>query len=101
MDSPAANHLDIFDIYGRYCDIMSGAYATRNLVDELQKARFTREALNQLMKLVDSSLHIRATIFEEVYKLKLRLNLETSLSSRVSMILSSSFSEKMDKRTSL
>lgn len=85
MDSPAANHLDIFDIYGRYCDIMSGAYATRNLVDELQKARFTREALNQLMKLVDSSLHIR----------------QTSLSSRVSMILSSSFSEKMDKRTSL
>ncbi|XP_015063647.1 DCN1-like protein 2 [Solanum pennellii] len=80
MDSPAANHLDIFDIYGRYCDIMSGAYATRNLVDELQKARFTREALNQLMKLVDSSLHIRATIFEEVYKLKLRLNLEADFS---------------------
>ncbi|KAL3378728.1 hypothetical protein AABB24_004577 [Solanum stoloniferum] len=80
MDSPAANHLDIFDIYSRYCDIMSGAYATRNLVDELQKARFTREALNQLTKLVDSSLHIRATIFEEVYKLKLRLNLEADFS---------------------
>uniref|UniRef100_A0A0V0I0C2 Defective in cullin neddylation protein n=1 Tax=Solanum chacoense TaxID=4108 RepID=A0A0V0I0C2_SOLCH len=59
---------------------MSGAYATRNLVDELQKARFTREALNQLTKLVDSSLHIRATIFEEVYKLKLRLNLEADFS---------------------
>ncbi|CAN4079385.1 unnamed protein product [Withania somnifera] len=55
---------------------MSGAYATRNVEDELQKARFSREALNQLMKLVESSLHIRATIFEEVYKLKLRLNLE-------------------------
>lgn len=80
MDSPAANHLDIFDIYSRYCDIMSGAYATRNLVDELQKARFTREALNQLTKFVDSSLHIRATIFEEVYKLKLQLNLEADFS---------------------
>lgn len=80
MDSPAPTHLDIFDIYGRYCDIMSGAYAARNLQDELQKARFTREALNQLMKLVDSSLHIRETIFEEVYKLKSRLNLEADFS---------------------
>lgn len=80
MDSSTANRLDMFDIYRRYCDIMSGAYATRNLEDELQKARFSREALNQLMKLVESSLHIRATIFEEVYKLKLRLNLEADFS---------------------
>lgn len=80
MDSPAANHLDMFDIYRRYCDIMSGAYATRNLEDELQRGRFSREALNQLLKLVDSSLHIRETIFEEVYKLKLRLNLEADFS---------------------
>lgn len=59
---------------------MSGAYATRNVEDELQKARFSREALNQLMKLVESSLHIRPTIFEEVFKLKLRLNLEADFS---------------------
>lgn len=59
---------------------MSGAYATRNVEDELQKARYSREALNQLMKLVESSLHIRATIFEEVFKLKLRLNLEADFS---------------------
>ncbi|KAM3253084.1 defective in cullin neddylation protein AAR3 isoform X1 [Capsicum annuum] len=80
MDSTTVNYLDMFDIYCRYCDIMSGAYATRNLEDDLQKVRYSKEALNQLMKLVKSSLHIRATIFEEVYKLKLRLNLEADFS---------------------
>ncbi|MCD9644263.1 hypothetical protein HAX54_032444 [Datura stramonium] len=80
MDSPSATYLDMFDIYRRYCDIMSGAHATRNLEDELQKARFSKEALNQLMKLVESNLHIRAAIFEEVYKLMLRLNLEADFS---------------------
>ncbi|XP_009628769.1 defective in cullin neddylation protein AAR3 [Nicotiana tabacum] len=80
MDSPAVNHLDIFDIYRRYCDIMSGTYAAGSVEDELQKARFSKEALNQLMKFVESSLHIRAAIFEEVYKLMLRLNLEADFS---------------------
>ncbi|XP_016454087.1 defective in cullin neddylation protein AAR3 isoform X1 [Nicotiana tabacum] len=89
MDSPAVNHLDIFDIYRRYCEIMSGTYAAGSGEDDLQKARFSREALNQLMKFVESSLHIRhvfvfihgrPAIFEEVYKLMLRLNLEADFS---------------------
>lgn len=38
---------------------MSGTYAAGSVEDELQKARFSKEALNQLMKFVESSLHIR------------------------------------------
>ncbi|XP_060193761.1 defective in cullin neddylation protein AAR3 [Lycium barbarum] len=72
--------MDMFHIYRQYCDIMSGAYAIGSQENEMQKARFSREALNQLMKLVESSLHKREIIFEEVYKLMLQLNLEADFS---------------------
>ncbi|GAB4831659.1 hypothetical protein Ancab_005671 [Ancistrocladus abbreviatus] len=70
---------DIFDIYGRYCDIKSGsAYPCRDADympnDVSEKGRFMREALAQLSSLVDSMMNRRDSLFEDLFKLMSQLN---------------------------
>ncbi|KAF5735545.1 hypothetical protein HS088_TW15G01052 [Tripterygium wilfordii] len=78
MDVRASNRIDVFEIYKRFCDIRSGkeymseGYGQDN---ELQKAKFTREALAELFKSVQSTVDTRITIFDELSKLMSRLNL--------------------------
>ncbi|XP_043703221.1 defective in cullin neddylation protein AAR3-like isoform X3 [Telopea speciosissima] len=65
MDSSNLNQFDIFDIYQKYCvDITS-----RN------KHASSREALAQLLKLVESGVQKRNLIFVDLFKLMARLNL--------------------------
>lgn len=79
MDSSAFNRVDIFDIYTRYCDITSRAYACRENSyspdEEPQKSKFSREALAQLLILVERRVHKRMSIFDEIVKLMSRLDL--------------------------
>ncbi|KAI5665651.1 hypothetical protein M9H77_15504 [Catharanthus roseus] len=75
----ALPRFDIFAIYGQYCDITSAAYThgSEGCIsnEESHNGRFSREALNQLLKLVESRLHLRISMLEEIYKLMLRLEL--------------------------
>ncbi|XP_052196995.1 defective in cullin neddylation protein AAR3 isoform X2 [Diospyros lotus] len=78
MDTPGSNQLDILEIYSRYCGITSSRYAYGEEGyspdgGELQKG--TREALNQLLKLMESRMHARTLIFDEILKLMSRLDL--------------------------
>ncbi|TXG57563.1 hypothetical protein EZV62_015392 [Acer yangbiense] len=81
MDSPSiSNHFDIFEIYHRYCEIRSQNADVRKEEsyrkgDESQKAKFSREALAELLKFVDSTVHTRNSVFDELFKLMSRLNL--------------------------
>ncbi|KAK9272634.1 hypothetical protein L1049_003010 [Liquidambar formosana] len=81
MDSSGSNRFDIFDIYRRYCaDIVSGnAYACGEegykRDEESQRAKFSREALAQLLKLVQSRVYTRISIFDEIFELMSRLDL--------------------------
>lgn len=77
---PSADRLDIFDIYSRFCDIKSGIACARvekglRRDDESETAKFSREALAQLLKYVESRLPTRDSIFNELLKLMSRLNL--------------------------
>lgn len=80
----APTRFDIFEIYCQFCDITSAAYSRGSegciSNEESQHARFSREALNQLLKLVESRLHARISILEEIYKLMLRLDLMADFS---------------------
>ncbi|KAK6129256.1 hypothetical protein DH2020_036965 [Rehmannia glutinosa] len=79
---------DIFQIYRQYCgtipDITSRAIANEGEGygpdEELQKARVSREALAQLLKVVESKISARVSILEEVYKLMSRLDLMAEFS---------------------
>lgn len=79
MDFSASNRFDIFEIYRRYCEATSGAFACGEdgyRQDEVsQKSEMSREALSQLLKFVESKMHARVQIFDEVSKLMARLNL--------------------------
>ncbi|XAR51725.1 hypothetical protein NMG60_11006438 [Bertholletia excelsa] len=79
MDSPAPIHFDIFEIYRRYCDITSGLCAFGEdgcrQDGQPQKNKFSREALNQLLKLAQARLQSRVSIFDEIFKLMSRLDL--------------------------
>ncbi|XP_030447861.1 defective in cullin neddylation protein AAR3 [Syzygium oleosum] len=77
---PSSNHLDIFDIYSRFCDIKSGIACARaekcmGRDDESETTKLSREALAQLLKFVESRLPSRDSIFNELFKLMSRLNL--------------------------
>ncbi|XP_052196994.1 defective in cullin neddylation protein AAR3 isoform X1 [Diospyros lotus] len=83
MDTPGSNQLDILEIYSRYCGITSSRYAYGEEGyspdgGELQKG--TREALNQLLKLMESRMHARTLIFDEILKLMSRLDLMVDFS---------------------
>lgn len=77
MDS--SNRLDIFEIYRRYCDITSDVYASEGdgyrQANESMKAKLARDALSQLLELVESRAHKRMSILEETSVLMSRLNL--------------------------
>ncbi|KAL5739070.1 hypothetical protein ACOSQ2_028250 [Xanthoceras sorbifolium] len=81
MDSSMiSNRFDIFEIYRRYCEIRShNADVCKEegyrQGDESQKAKFSREALAELLKFVDSTVHTRISVFDELFKLMSRLNL--------------------------
>nr|XP_027075450.1 uncharacterized protein LOC113699348 isoform X4 [Coffea arabica] len=70
---------DIFEIYGQYCAIMSRPYDSGSegclSNEEYQNGRYSRNALTQLSKLVDSRSQTRFSVFEEIYKLMMRLDL--------------------------
>ncbi|GKU97197.1 hypothetical protein SLEP1_g10370 [Rubroshorea leprosula] len=83
MGSSAPHQVDIFEVYRRYCDIRS---ASKRLCiggdrqdDELKEASFPRDALNCLLKLVDSNLHLWTSIFSELLRLMSRLDFMVDL----------------------
>ncbi|XP_073155723.1 defective in cullin neddylation protein AAR3 isoform X2 [Henckelia pumila] len=84
MDSILPTSFDIFEIYRQYCDITSGmpsAVGDCCMPDEEpQKMRFIREALSQLLEVVESKSNTRVTIIEEAYKLMLGIGLMADLS---------------------
>ncbi|KAK6155084.1 hypothetical protein DH2020_009332 [Rehmannia glutinosa] len=61
---------DIFQIYRQYCDIMSRAIANEGEGygpdEELQKARVSREALAQLLKVVESKISARKNAVQKL-----------------------------------
>ncbi|KAI3726105.1 hypothetical protein L1987_65902 [Smallanthus sonchifolius] len=80
MDSPSlSNQFDIFQIYRRYCEIISEVYASEGDVyrhaNESMKAKLAREALSHLLELVESRVYKRMSIFEELSVLMSKLNL--------------------------
>lgn len=84
MDPPGSAPFDIFEIYRRYCDIRRGngyghgeGYRQN---DESQVATYSKEALTQLLNLVESKLHARISFFDEIGKLMSRLDLVVDFS---------------------
>ncbi|CAH1450066.1 unnamed protein product [Lactuca virosa] len=80
MDSSSvSNRLDIFEIYRRYCEITSEAYAFGEdgykPVNESKKSELYRDALSQLLQVVESRLDKRMPILEEIPMLMSRLDL--------------------------
>ncbi|XP_022750661.1 uncharacterized protein LOC111299626 [Durio zibethinus] len=85
MNSLGPNWFDIFEIYRRFCELRIGnAYVCGEegyqQDEESQRAKFSRDALNQLLKMMDSRLHTRNAIFDEVLKLMLQLDLVVDFS---------------------
>ncbi|XP_023740364.1 defective in cullin neddylation protein AAR3 [Lactuca sativa] len=80
MDSSSfSNRLDIFEIYRRYCEITSEAYAFGEdgyrPFNESKKSKLYRDALSQLLQLVESRVDKRMPILEEIPMLMSRLDL--------------------------
>lgn len=85
MDSSGSRGFDVFEIYRSYCDIISGnAYICVEEGcqgdEELQRAKFLREGLAQLLKLVESRVYTGVSIFDELLRLMLRLDLTVDFS---------------------
>ncbi|CAI9758661.1 unnamed protein product [Fraxinus pennsylvanica] len=84
MDSSFGTSFNIFKIYRQYCDIMSAVHPSVGESyrpdDESQKLRFSREALAQLLTVVESSVNTRVSILEEAYKLMSTLDLMADFS---------------------
>ena len=84
MDSPSSSGIDIFEIYRRFCDIKSGNAFIHGdegyrQDSDSQRAKLSREALAQLLKLVESRVCTGLTIFDELSSLMSRLNLMVDL----------------------
>ncbi|XP_022774492.1 uncharacterized protein LOC111316696 isoform X2 [Durio zibethinus] len=80
MDSLGPSRFDIFEIYWRFCELRTGnAYVCGEegyrQDDESQRSKLSREALNQLLKMVESRMITRTAIFDELLKLMLQLDL--------------------------
>ncbi|XP_022739291.1 uncharacterized protein LOC111291681 isoform X2 [Durio zibethinus] len=80
MDSWGPNRFDIFEIYSQFSELRTGkAYGCGEegyrQDDESQRAKFSRDALNQLLKIVELRMHTRTAIFDELLKLMLQLDL--------------------------
>ncbi|GAA0148734.1 ubiquitin-protein ligase [Lithospermum erythrorhizon] len=84
MNASFPIQFDIYQIYRRFCGIVSGENASGNegymWDDESPKARFSREALSQLLKSVETMFHPRVLLFEEIYNLMSRLNVMVDFS---------------------
>ncbi|XP_057963092.1 defective in cullin neddylation protein AAR3 [Malania oleifera] len=85
MDWSGSIRFDVFEIYRRYCDIIVDSACNYgkegyNLEDELQRAKLSREALTQFLKLVDSKMPKRTLIFDELVKLMSKLDLTVDFS---------------------
>lgn len=85
MDPSCPNRFDIFEIYRRYCDIISSNAHSCGEEDyscdgESQKGKFSREALTELLKAVESMIYSRNWILDELQKLMSRLNLTADFS---------------------
>ncbi|KAA3464373.1 DCN1-like protein 3 isoform X1 [Gossypium australe] len=79
MDSLGPNRFDIFEIYRRFCELRTGYEHVCDVEgyrqgEESQGAKFTRDALNQLLKMVENA------IFDELLKLMLQLDLMVDFS---------------------
>ncbi|XP_044504351.1 defective in cullin neddylation protein AAR3-like [Mangifera indica] len=86
MDSiSVGSGFNILEIYRRYCDIKSqtvNVYGDKGYRqdEEFLKANFSREALSELLNLVESAVHTGISVFEELYKLMSQLNLMADFS---------------------
>ncbi|XP_004304303.1 PREDICTED: defective in cullin neddylation protein 1 [Fragaria vesca subsp. vesca] len=82
MDPSGSASFDIYEIYCRYCDIRNGnGYGEGyGQIDESQVVRYTKEALTQLLNLVESKLSARVSIFDEIGKLMSQLDLVVDFS---------------------
>ncbi|OMP05938.1 hypothetical protein COLO4_08441 [Corchorus olitorius] len=83
MDSLGPSQFDIFEIYRRFCELRNvyvcGEEGYRQ-DEESQRAKFSRDALNQLLKMVESRMHTRTAIFDELLKLMSQLDLMVDFS---------------------
>ncbi|KAJ0245407.1 Defective in cullin neddylation protein [Hirschfeldia incana] len=85
MDSsPVSGRLDIFEIYRRFCEIRSSQGLCNNIYkppyEESQRANYLKEALTQLLTLVENKFQARISIFDELFKLMSRLDLMVDFS---------------------
>lgn len=84
MDPTVSTRFDIFEIYRRYCDVRTvngyGHGDDYRGSNESQMTKYSREALIQLLNLVQLKLHPRISIFDEVFKLMSRLDLVVDFS---------------------
>ncbi|GMJ09299.1 antiauxin-resistant 3 [Hibiscus trionum] len=85
MDSLAPNRFDIFEIYRRFCELRTGyghvcGEECYRQDEESQRAKFSRDALNQLLKMVESRMQTRNAVFDELLKLMLHLDLMVDFS---------------------
>ncbi|XVE68153.1 hypothetical protein DITRI_Ditri09bG0046200 [Diplodiscus trichospermus] len=85
MDSLGPNRFDIFEIYRRFCELRSGnAYVCGEEGyppdEESQRAKFLRDAMNQLSKSVESRIPSRTMILDELLKLMSQLDLMADFS---------------------
>ncbi|KAK1383612.1 Defective in cullin neddylation protein [Heracleum sosnowskyi] len=82
MDVLRSNQFDIFMIYRRFCDIKAGTSEKDNYRrnDESQKNEYSKLALTQLLNSVESQLHPRMSIIDELFKLMTRVDLTVDYS---------------------
>ncbi|KAG6656347.1 hypothetical protein CIPAW_04G016600 [Carya illinoinensis] len=85
MDSSGSNHFDIIEIYRRYCDIRSRCIYVSGREgykedDESLMSNISRDAMTQLLKLVESRVDTGISIFDELVILISRLVLMVDFS---------------------
>ncbi|WZY78998.1 hypothetical protein YC2023_025382 [Brassica napus] len=86
MDSsPVSGRLDIFEIYRRFCEIRSSQGLCNNIYKppyeaSSPRANYLKEALTQLLTLVENKFQARNSIFDELFKLMSRLDLMVDFS---------------------
>ncbi|KAG4173614.1 hypothetical protein ERO13_A11G069700v2 [Gossypium hirsutum] len=85
MDSLGPNRFDIFEIYRQFCELRRGdTYVCGEegyrQDEESQRAKYSRDRLNHLLKMVESRMHTRTAIFDELHKLMLQLDLTVDFS---------------------
>ncbi|XP_013666616.2 defective in cullin neddylation protein AAR3 isoform X2 [Brassica napus] len=86
MDSsPVSGRLDIFEIYRSFCEIRSSQGLCNNIYKppyeaSSPRANYLKEALTQLLTLVENKFQARNSIFDELFKLMSRLDLMVDFS---------------------